>query len=178
MKGMMFSEFIEWVERTWSPDVADAIIDNSEGLSNGGAYTGVGTYPHQEMLTLVGALSAEVGQPAPEIVHAFGRAAFGRLAEAHPGTMIDCKSAFQLLSRLDAHIHPEVRKLYPDAEVPQFEAFEKGDTLELLYRSSRPFADLAAGLIEGCGLWFEQPLQVAREDLDDGATRFVVTRTS
>jgi len=48
-------------------------------------------------------------------------------------------------------IHVEVRKLYPDAELPTFTCdTSTPGRLTMLYRSSRPFADLAEGLIAGC----------------------------
>ena len=56
MKGMMFSEFVEWVERTWSEEVADTMIDGT-ALPSGGAYTSVGTYDHGELVALVVTLS-------------------------------------------------------------------------------------------------------------------------
>lgn len=173
---MMFTEFLEWVERTWSDDVADDILDAST-LDSNGAYTSVGTYDHREMLTLVGALSARVKEPADVLVKRFGRDAFAILARSHPKTMVDADSAFELLQSLDDHIHPEVRKLYPDAEVPTFDAERTGATLELVYHSSRPFADLAEGLIVGCGEWFNEPLTVQRQDRDDGTTAFLVQRS-
>lgn len=175
MKGMMFTEFIEWVERTWSPDIGDDIIDACS-LESDGAYTSVGTYDHREMLALFGALSTRVDEPANVLVKRFGQDAFAILAKSHPKTLVDVNSAFQLLSRLDDHIHPEVRKLYPDAEVPMFEAEQGEDTLTLVYRSSRPFADLAEGLIQGCGAWFGETLVVERMEQQDGSTAFHVRR--
>lgn len=176
MKGLMFTEFIEWVEETWSPDLSDRMLDRCPRLTNGGAYTAVGTYPHEDMLELFGALSAETDQPASDLVKSFGRAAFASLARAHPKTVGTLTSSFQVLSSLEQHIHPEVRKLYPDAEVPNFEAFEQGGILELTYRSSRPFADLAEGLIEGCGTWFEELLHIDRRENLDGSTTFMIRR--
>jgi len=59
----------------------------------------------------------------------------------------------------------EVRKLYPDAELPRFQASRRADGgLNLLYLSSRHFADLAEGLIEGCAEHFKQPLMVQRRN--------------
>jgi hypothetical protein len=45
------------------------------------------------------------------------------------------------------------------------------------YRSSRPLADLAEGLIQGCIEHFDDPVRVVREDLPGApgtAARFVV----
>lgn len=58
MKGVVFREFIAMVKSAYSVEVADRIISASN-LSSDGAYTSVGTYPHQEMVELVKHLSAE-----------------------------------------------------------------------------------------------------------------------
>ena len=52
MKGIVFREFIAMVESHYSIEIADGIISASN-LSSAGAYTSVGTYPHQEMVELV-----------------------------------------------------------------------------------------------------------------------------
>ena len=57
MKGMVFTEFLEMVESTFSADMVAAIIDDSAPPS-GGAYTSVGTYDHQELVGMVTASPA------------------------------------------------------------------------------------------------------------------------
>jgi len=52
MKGIIFREFIDMVEAQFSPQMVDDIIQAST-LASGGAYTSVGTYPHDEMFQLV-----------------------------------------------------------------------------------------------------------------------------
>ena len=175
MKGMMFTEFLEWVERGWSDDIADRVID-AAALASNGAYTAVGTYDHQEFVSLVVALANETGEPLAGLVKRFGIDLFAILAQGHPQTVQSADHAFALLERLDAHIHPEVQKLYPDAEVPRFDAARDQSRLTLVYRSSRPFADLAEGLIIGCGQWFGESLTIERHSQDDGSTRFEVER--
>ena len=72
-------------------------------------------------------------------------------------------SAFTFLASIDGHIHVEVRKLYPDAELPRFECRMLGPSqMEMIYTSSRPFADLAEGLIVGCAKHFGQPMTIER----------------
>jgi hypothetical protein len=61
-------------------------------------------------------------------------------------------------------VHTEVRKLYPTAQLPSFDVRQEGDTLVLHYRSSRPFADLAHGLIEGCIEHFADHAALTRAD--------------
>ena len=57
MKGIIFREFLEMVEEQFGYKTVDTIIENSN-LASKGIYTSVGTYPHQEMFSLVKELSA------------------------------------------------------------------------------------------------------------------------
>jgi hypothetical protein len=185
MKGMVFTEMMEMVETKWSLDMVDAIIARSH-VASGGAYTAVGTYPHEELLALVTALSVETGIPPADLVRTFGQHLFGRFALAYPRFFKGAQDSFQFLSGIEDVIHSEVRKLYPDAELPTFEVdashignHQPGDSLALTYYSEHPFADLAQGLIEGCVTHFGEAVEVRREAVtgQPGAqARFTLTR--
>lgn len=179
MKGVVFVEFIEMVEETFSAEMVDALIER-EALPSGGAYTAVGTYPHQEMIDLVAALSERTQVPAADLTRAFGRHLMGRFVKRYPEFFDGVPDAFAFLLTLEDHIHQEVRKLYPEAELPSFDcATPTLDTLVLTYRSKRPFADLAAGLLAGCVEHFQERVGVDREDLDGPPgthARFTLTR--
>ncbi len=181
MKGIVFTEFLEMVETGFGPETVDQIIDGSS-LSTGGAYTSVGTYDHHEMLRLVGALSGATATPPAALVKAFGKHLFTRFVAGFPAFFEGVDSAFAFLSSIDGHIHVEVRKLYPDAELPRFECRTLGPTqMEMIYISSRPFADLAEGLIEGCAAHFRQPMIIERQTLREGdvnSVRFLLTRVA
>lgn len=165
MKGVVFTEFLEMVESQLGEETADRLLDECE-LASGGAYTALGTYDHEEMLKLVTRLSELTGHPVPELVKAFGKHLLGRFAVQYPGFFEEAGGSFGLLARVEDHIHVEVRKLYPDAELPSF-ACDRPDaeSLTLLYSSKRPFADLAEGLIQGCIAHYGEPIVVVREDL-------------
>lgn len=162
MKGLVFTEFMEMVEAAWSFDMVDAIIARSQ-VASGGSYTSVGTYPHDEMIALVSALSAETQTPIPDLVRTFGKHLFGRFAIAYPRFFESSKDSFQFLSGIDNIIHAEVRKLYPDAELPTFEVEASPGRLTMTYFSDHPFADLAHGLIEGCLAHFGGGVTLQRE---------------
>jgi hypothetical protein len=150
MKGVVFTEFLEYVEKCYSPELVDDIIEASD-LASGGAYTSVGTYPYQELVKLIQALSAKTGSEVPDLIHAFGKHLFGRLITAYPMFLIGVESSFEFLRSVEDKIHFKVRKLYPNAELPTFEyQSNHPDELIIIYRSKRPFKDLAAGMIEGC----------------------------
>lgn len=179
MKGVVFTEFLEMVEDKFSPEVADRIIEAAE-LPSGGVYTTVGTYDHREMLQLVSRLSKETGIPTADLVRTFGVHLFGRFHSLFPKYFEGVGSSFEFLQRVDHYIHVEVAKLYPDAELPSFECdTSEPGCLRLTYRSSRPFAAMAEGLIRGCIAHYGEAIDVAMEDLSGGqgtAARFVLTK--
>lgn len=177
MKGIVFREFINMVENEFSIETADEIITASNLKSNG-AYTTVGTYPHEEMVELVTHLSSKSNIPIPELLRSFGHYLFKRFTVIHADYVVNHQTAFELLKLLDGHIHVEVRKLYTEAELPSFEHEEQTDgSMILIYKSRRALADFAQGLLEGCVAHFQHPMQIERQDIpeDNGAhSRFTL----
>jgi hypothetical protein len=179
MKGIVFTEFLEMVEARFSPSLADQII-TAANLPSGGAYTAVGTYDQGEMWSLVIELGKASGIPVPQLMQDFGERLFHRLAVGYPGFFQGVAATFDFLQSLETVVHGEVRKLYPDAELPRFDVSERSaDRMVMVYRSTRHFADLAQGLLRGCAAHFGERFDIAREDLptDRGsAARFTLTR--
>lgn len=170
MKGLIFTEFLELVEREFSVATAETIL-NDVALTSGGAYTSVGSYDHRELVRLVEALSVRTGIPTPELLRHYGRALFPALVASQPGISLEVTSTFELLRDLDRHIHREVRKLYPAAELPEFEVTESDGTgISVVYRSHRAFADLAHGLIEGSAVYFGETLAIDRRPIAQDGT--------
>lgn len=177
MKGVVFTEFLGMVEQTFSADMVDDIIDDAR-LSSGGAYTAVGTYPHDEMVAMVVALSNRSGLPVPDLVRAFGQHLFGRFVHAYPSFFDGVTDTFQFLAGIEDIIHAEVLKLYPDAELPRFDVEHHDDrSLTLLYHSPRHFEDLAEGLILGSIDHFGQQIRLVRDaSASDHGQRFHLER--
>lgn len=168
MKGTVFTEFLELVEEKFSPEMADAIIEASD-LPSKGIYTTLGTYDHCEMLQLVTHLSNKTDIPIPTLIHTFGEHLFARFEVGYPKFFEGITHAFEFLKNLEDYIHVEVRKLYPDAELPTFEYETPSEnTLVMIYSSARPFGDLAEGLISGCIKHFGKPIEIKRENLESG----------
>jgi hypothetical protein len=166
MKGIVFTELIEMVEEDLGIDIADRMIEGAKAENNG-SYTAVGTYDHAELIQLVISLSAETNVPVPDLVRSFGRHLFGRFAVLYPQFFEGITSAVQFLPLIETYIHVEVRKLYPDAELPSFDCQQHDGVTELTYRSNRPFADLAEGLVLACVDHFDDQLDVQRTDLGE-----------
>jgi len=171
MRGVIFTEFIQLVEEKFGVVMADEVL-STPGLTDGGAYTSVGQYPHTEMLAMVGALSERSGIPANDLCVVFGEWLFPKLARNFEFAVKQHTDAFTFLSSLDGLIHVEVRKLYPQAELPQVPV-TKLDERELVleYRSKRPFADVAEGLLRGTLAWFGERAELRREPLEQDPQR-------
>lgn len=169
MKGVVFTEFLEMVESRFSEAMVETLIAESD-LPSGGAYTSIGTYEHQELVTLVVGLSRHTQLPVPALVHAFGRHLLQRFTVGFPAFFTASSDAFSFLDRVEGYVHIEVRKLYPDAELPTFECKRPdADTMEMLYRSKRGLADLAHGLIEACAEHYHEQIAITVEDRSGGA---------
>lgn len=163
MKGIIFTEFMSLVEKTWGMDMVDDLID-SVGPASGGAYTSVATYDYEELVAYVKELQARTGIEANKLIYTFGTFLAASFLKKFPDFFLTAKSAFDVLKKVDDHIHVEVRKLYPDAELPTFSYQELSENkLALKYESTRDLADLAHGLIDGCAMQFGEQIEVQRQ---------------
>lgn len=170
MKGIVFTEFLDMVETKFSPDMVDSIVQAAD-LPNGGAYTAVGTYPHAEMGRLVSALSARSEISPAELLQQYGQHLFGRFHQQYGSFFDGTKDSFGFLQRVGDVIHVEVRKLYPDAELPEFEIANASEHhLRMIYRSPRCLGDFAEGLIRGCIAHFGEDVSLRRRDDPGGST--------
>lgn len=174
MKGIIFTEFIEMVEEKFGFEVADKIITKSN-LPSEGVYTAVGTYNFDEMVQLVSNLSAISGVVLSDLLFTFGDHLLDRFFSMYPHFFEGKKNTFEFLSNLEDYIHVEVLKLYTDAELPAIETLIEpdGNSMTLVYKSSRKMGDLALGLMNGCARHFGEEITV--EKLSEGEKGAVVT---
>ena len=69
----------------------------------------------------------------------------------------------------------EVRKLYPDAELPSFETLQTAETeMSMTYKSARPLQSFCHGLIEDCLTHYGTPGGISVVDRYDGHPAHVV----
>jgi len=179
MKGIIFTEFIEMVEDKFGFEVADKIITSSK-LPSGGAYTAVGTYDFDEIVQLVSNLSIKTGIGLSDLLFTFGDHLFSRFFSVYPHFFEGKKNTFEFLSELEDYIHVEVLKLYPDAQLPAIatEIMPDGNSMKMLYKSSRKMSDLALGLMTGCARHFNEDIIVEKISEDDEGTvvNFLLTK--
>jgi len=175
MKGLVFCEFLEMVEKEFGYETVDQIIEKSD-LASKGAYTSVGTYSHHEMFALVGQLSLKTGVSVSKLFYTYGVYVFGVFGNAFNHLITGHSDAFDFLARVEDTIHVEVLKLYPEAELPTIEIRnQSSDTLEMVYSSKRQMGAFAEGLIQGCLNHFNDEATIYKENLKDDGTQVLFT---
>jgi hypothetical protein len=166
VKGIIFNLVEEVVTAEHGEDTWDLLLEDSE-LE--GAYTSLGSYPDDDLHKLVASASGALDLPPADVVRGIGRSAIPLLAQRYPGFFEghDCRS---FLLTLNDIIHPEVRKIYPGADAPDFTFEEHPHRLDLGYTSGRRLCALAEGFVLGAGDHFgenvtiEQPECMLRGD--------------
>jgi hypothetical protein len=177
MKGIVFTEFNEMVENKFSPELLDEIIVECD-LASGGAYTTVGTYDHNELIQMVTKLADKTNTPADDLVYEFGGHLAVRFATLFPSFFNESKSMFEFMKSLDNHIHIEVQKLYPDAELPKF-SFDDTNPFCLImeYQSPRGLSTLAHGLMQGVLKYYDETITIKPEHISgNNHVRFHLTK--
>ncbi|ALJ06473.1 heme transporter CcmB [Pseudalgibacter alginicilyticus] len=178
MKGIVFTEFLDLVEEKFGLEMVDKIINDSN-LDSGGVYTSVGTYKFSEMLQLLQHLSENTDISIDNLLLVYAEHFFSVLEKSYPGLLASYSDPIEMLSSIENHIHIEVRKIYPDAELPTFEVVEKSkNSLTLIYKSSRAMHHFGLGLMNKTFEHFNAKATILLEKLKEDGTevRFTINK--
>jgi hypothetical protein len=178
MKGIVFTEFLDLVEDKFGLETVDEIIEKSELKSNG-VYTSIGTYEFSEMLQLLQHLSTKTKITIDELLLVYGEHLFSVLRDSYPGLVDAYKDPIEMLSSIENHIHVEVKKIYPDAELPSFEIREKSkDSLIMIYKSSRAMHHFGLGLMNKTFEHFNSQATIVLEKIKEDGTevKFIINK--
>lgn len=169
MKGMVFVELISMAETIAGEDKVDEILDSCE-LESGGVFSAVGNYPCSELMTLVQAFSDALDAPVDLLQNKFGQWMFNKFTVGYPAFFAGKTDAFTMLESIENEVHVEVRKLYPDVELPSFDTIRTGDQeMKMIYSSERPLVAFCEGMIEACVAHFGAPAKIERNEYtEDG----------
>ena len=158
MKGVIFNLLEELVCREfgqseWNNVRQDADVDS--------LFTSEGSYPDAVLRRLVAAVAKRAHQTPGEALQWFGRHSMPLLASRYPAFFASQSSTRSFILTLNDIIHPEVRRLYPGADVPNFD-FDASvpDELTLGYQSPRKLCALAQGFIEGAADYYGETVDV------------------
>ena len=85
----------------------------------------------------------------------------------------------EMLASINSHIHIEVLKIYPDAELPCFDIIEKTENrLIMIYKSRRAMHYFGLGLMHKTFEHFNSTAEIVMEKLKDDGTevKFSITK--
>jgi len=180
MKGIVFTEFLELVEDKFGLEMVDSIIENSD-LESKGIYTSVGTYNFTEMVQLLTNLSDKTGISKDDLLLIYGEHFFNVLKQSYPQILEIYRDPIEMLASVEKHIHVEVRKIYPDAELPKFDVIEKSDSsLLMVYKSSRAMHYFGLGLMNKTFEHFNSEATIELEMIKEDGTevRFAINKVN
>ncbi len=178
MKGIVFTEFLDLVEEKFGLEMVDKIIENSK-LESNGIYTSVGTYSFSEMMQLLQHLSTNTGLSKDTLLLVYGEHFFSVLESNYTSLLARYSDPIEMLSSIENHIHVEVKKIYPDAELPTFEVLNKTeDKLVMIYKSSRAMHHFGLGLMNKTFEHFNASAVIELEKIkaDGTEVKFLITK--
>lgn len=168
VKGIVFTEFMEMIESQFGLEMVDKLIEKTSPPS-GAVYTTVGTYEFDELYAYIVELNTITDIPVNTLIQSFGHHLGKAFTQKFTTFFDEAQGTINFLKRIHDHIHVEVQKLYPDAELPEF-TFDDSKEHEfiLTYRSTRGLADLAQGLIESTMAYYNETFSFTRKNDIEG----------
>ena len=156
---MIFTELFELVEQKFGYDFLDEVIEGAQ-LANDGAYTATGNYPFDDLIKIATILSEKSSIPIPTLLEVYGEHLFPKLITIF-STFDHNSSVIEFISHVEDYIHIEVKKLYPEAELPSFDILSKDEhSIVFNYISKKRLQHLAKGLIVGAGKYFKEEITI------------------
>lgn len=178
MKGIIFTEFLDLVEDKFGLEMVDKIITQSK-LKSEGVYTAVGTYSFSEMLQLLENLSNNTGISIDKLLLVYAEHFFSVIEINYPGLLATYNDPIEMLASIEDHIHVEVQKIYPDAELPTFMIEERTkNSIVMIYKSSRAMHHFGLGLMNKTFEHFNSTASIVLEKIKEDGTevRFIVNK--
>ncbi len=158
MIGLVFNTLETVVIDELGEDVWDDLLDQAQ---SDGVYHRLGNYQDQEMVNLVVAAAEKLNREPADILQWFGQHAAHRFYKQMPEMFSQFDDLFSYIVSLNDIIHPHVKELYPNSQVPYFKTIShSADELVVEYVSTRQMCHLAEGLILGSAEIFDTRVTV------------------
>jgi hypothetical protein len=178
MKGIVFTEFLDLVEDKFGLEMVDKIISQST-LESEGIYTSIGTYSFSEMLQLLENLSKNTAISIDDLLLVYAEHFFSVIEKSYPGLLATYKDPIEMLASIEDHIHIEVRKIYPEAELPTFVIKDRKDkSLVMIYKTSRAMHHFGLGLMNKTFEHFNTTATIVLEKIKEDGTevKFIINQ--
>ena len=109
----------------------------------------------------------------------YGEHFFSVIETSYPDLLATYNDAIEMLASIENHIHVEVLKIYPDAELPTFIVENKTEnSIIMIYKSSRAMHHFGLGLMNKTFEHFNSTATIVLEKIKEDGTevRFIVNK--
>lgn len=172
MRGILFTEYFDFVAARAGEEILEQVLEELDGAITG-AYTSVGNYSFSEFAQIHTLLCGKLDASAEDMAREFGVSLLHRFRDLFPSYFQGVDSGIFFLKKVGAHIHEEVKKLYPDAKPPEITVEEHdGRPAFLVYQSHRPLAPVAEGLASECLSYFGDPFKIGAPKKSGDTVKF------
>lgn len=174
MKGFIFTNFLDFVEKSNGLEMVDQMLGECD-LASEGVYSAFNSYEFDELVTLLTYVSKKTDISPQILLESFGRFVFPYLIGKHSYIIEKYSNAIDLIAGIENHIHIEVKKLYEDAELPTFNVVDKKeDSLTIIYTSTRGLTYFAIGLMKETLQFFKVKgtIDMVENYNNDGSVKF------
>lgn len=166
MRGIIFKAYCEFIREKLDPKSLDKLL-TSENYPNKGGFSALGNYKTSYMVLLIDQSTKLFNSSKNEILRSFGRFTYSYLHKRFKKIYLDeseilnLDNPYDFLENLNTLHFSELKKLYPNANFPEFEIDRIGsEHIVLEYSSFRDLPYLTYGLIEGCLEFFKMKASV------------------
>lgn len=179
MHGILFKGLKDFVVDTYDKPTWEQIRETAGVRED--RYLPTSAYPDEELVALVEAAVAVSGVDQPTLLRAFGRYLVPPLVDMY-GVYIDEEwTGLELIENVETTIHRALRSGDSfEYEPPGIAATRLDDDVVVItYGSSRGLCDVAVGLVNGIGEYYDESFDVyQRNCMHDGASKCEIVAVS
>jgi len=107
-----------------------------------------------------------------DLLYAYGKTFFAVLEKNHANIFSLYSGPLEMLASIENHIHVEVRKLYPGAELPTFRIIQQDDnSLEMMYYSDSSMYMFTKALMEQTFAHYHENSRIELEMVQENGTQ-------
>jgi predicted hydrocarbon binding protein len=159
MHGLIFVKLRCFAEQRIENDSWDGLL-KAAGYE-GSMYLSMGTYPDEELFSLIHSASRLSSVPISELLNDFGQFLAPDLIRLYQHSIRPEWKALDLLENVESTVHRAVRGGDPNAAPPELECTRiSPKRVEIRYFSGRKLCDFARGLILGIIRYYGEDLSV------------------
>ncbi len=164
MQGSIFTTFSDMIIEKMGMEQWNELLEKTEPKSQG-IYTSGEQYEDSELVNMVLVLSDKTAIEPEKLIEDFGQYLFTSLYENCPTDVSSITTLREFLKEIDSVIHVEVKRLHPNAYLPQF-SYEDGEGTDLImyYSSKRKLCHASIGLIYGAAEHFNENITISHPE--------------